>query len=194
VPLELGPFDAVFVVFRENTKVLSQHVSRPESSVIAELDNSWRLSFIPDGGALTTIENVVPGSWSESGNMALRYFSGTATYTREFDVPDSWIDSGADFVLDLGNVRELAEIAVNTKSLGILWKPPYRVALTEALRKGRNTIEVKVTNLWANQLIGDLRPGREGFSATSVPAYVPSAKLKSSGLLGPVTLEKLTLQ
>lgn len=194
VPLNLAPFESVFVVFREHTKARSQYVKQPQISVMAKLNANWRISFTPSGGAQKSVEGVSPGSWSEHQNQELKYFSGTATYTKELNVPDSWIDSGDSLVLNLGDVRELAEVLVNSKLLGTLWKPPYRIDVTKVLRKGRNVLDVKVTNLWVNQLIGDQRPGRETFSATSTPTYLPGAALKRSGLIGPVTLEKLVMQ
>ncbi|CAA0123596.1 Uncharacterised protein [Halioglobus japonicus] len=192
VPLELAPFESVFVVFREDTQERSQQLMQAEATVAAALDSGWQLSFTPNGGALTRITNLSPGSWSEHHNEDLKYFSGTATYHKEFDVPAGWIDSGDSFVLELGEVRELAEVVVNAQSLGTLWKPPYRMDITKALREGRNVLAIKVTNLWVNQLIGDQRPGREAFSATGTPTYLPGASLRPSGLIGPVSIERLS--
>tara|TARA_R110002049_G_scaffold53223_35_gene149088 strand:- start:1606 stop:5013 length:3408 start_codon:yes stop_codon:yes gene_type:complete len=192
VPLNLAPFESVFVVFREDTQLDSLQLVQPEAAVVAQLDSDWQLSFAPHGKALTRIENLAIGSWSEHTNADLKYFAGTATYSREFDVPGGWLEAGDTFVLELGDVRELAEVVVNSQSLGTLWTPPYRVDITRALRKGPNVITVKVTNLWVNQLIGDQRPGREGTSVTSTPTYLPGASLRPSGLIGPVNIERLS--
>jgi (4-O-methyl)-D-glucuronate---lignin esterase len=192
VPLNLAPFESVFVVFREDTRLDSQQIMQPEAAVVANLDRDWQLSFTPDGKPLTRIENLATGSWSDHPNEDLKYFSGTATYAREFDVPGDWLDAEASIVLELGDVRELAEVVVNSQSLGTLWKPPYRVDVTEALREGPNVLTLKVTNLWVNQLIGDQRPGHEGTSATGMPTYLPNASLRPSGLIGPVRIERLS--
>ena len=95
-------------------------------------------------------------------------------------------------MLDLGNVRELAEVSVNGRSLGIAWHPPYKVDMTSAVRSGTNTLEVKVTNLWVNRLIGDQQPGATKYTFTVMPTYKADAPLRSSGLLGPVTVEQVT--
>ena len=93
-------------------------------------------------------------------------------------------------MLDLGEVRELAEVIVNGKSAGILWKPPYRADLTGLTQPGANTLEVRVTNLWVNRLIGDAQPGAKPITFTALKTYRADAPLRPSGLLGPVTLER----
>ncbi len=91
--------------------------------------------------------------------------------------------------LDLGDVKNLAEVIVNGKSLGIVWKKPFRVDVTGALKAGENKIEIKVTNLWVNRLIGDAQPGvTNKITYTTMPFYQANSKLLPSGLLGPVRI------
>lgn len=85
----------------------------------------------------------------------MRYFSGTAEYTKEFTVDASLLGDGRLFWLDLGRVEVMAEVEVNGVNKGILWTRPYRVDVTDALKPGRNTLTVRVTNQWTNRLIGD---------------------------------------
>jgi hypothetical protein len=92
-------------------------------------------------------------------------------------------------MLDLGDVRELAEVSVNGKSVGVLWHPPYRIDLTNTLRRGNNRLELRVTNLWVNRLIGDKQPGAHAVAHPVALTYLPNAPLRPSGLLGPVVLE-----
>ncbi len=99
-------------------------------------------------------------------------------------------------MLDLGDVREVAQVLVNGRDAGILWTPPYRADITNALRPGRNLIEIRVTNLWPNRIIGDLQPGvRERITwTTSSPLFARNqwkadSPLLPSGLLGPVRLD-----
>src|SRR5208283_2539073 len=94
-------------------------------------------------------------SWSANADDGIKYFSGTAAYAKTIDVPDSALTPGAHLWLDLGDVKDVAEVAVNGQSLGILWKTPFKIDVTSALNPGSNRIEVKVTNLWVNRLIGD---------------------------------------
>ncbi len=88
----------------------------------------------------------------------MKYFSGTATYKRTIEAPAEWFATDAKMLLDLGSVENIAEVTVNGKSAGVLWKPPFRADVTGALKPGANTVEIKVTNLWANRLIGDQQP------------------------------------
>ena len=63
-------------------------------------------------------------------------------------------------VLDLGEVHEIAEVTVNGKAYPALWKPPYRVDISDAVRGLADStvdISIRVTNLWPNRLIGDAR-------------------------------------
>jgi len=91
--------------------------------------------------------------------------------------------------LDLGDVKNLGEVIVNGKSLGIVWKQPFRVDVTNALKAGDNKIEIKVTDLWVNRLIGDAQPGvTNKITYTTMPFYQANSKLLPAGLLGPVKL------
>jgi hypothetical protein len=85
----------------------------------------------------------------------VRYFSGTATYTKRVVVPDDWMASDRRVVLDLGRVDVVASVRVNGVEFPVLWKEPYRVDVTGAAQAGENTLDVDVVNLWSNRLIGD---------------------------------------
>jgi hypothetical protein len=111
----------------------------------------------------------------------------------QFSLPDGWNRSGSKCVLDLGRVREFAQVTLNGKPLpDILWKPPFTLNVTSALRAGVNNIEVKVTNLWPNRIIGDQQPGlKEKYTFTVYGAYKADFPLVESGLLGPVVLKQI---
>jgi hypothetical protein len=107
------------------------------------------------------------------------------------EAPRAWFRTGAKTLLDLGVVADIAEVSINGKSLGVLWKPPYRVDVTDALRAGRNEIVVKVTNQWTNRIMGDqLLPAdrRVLRSAAGGRGGAGGAAPPASGLLGPVTV------
>jgi len=92
-------------------------------------------------------------------------------------------------VLDLGDVKNLADISINGKSLGIAWHVPYRINVTNALKPGDNTIAIKVTNAWVNRLIGDEQPHvKQKITFTTYRPYTAFSPLVASGLLGPVRL------
>jgi hypothetical protein len=106
-------------------------------------------------------------------------------------------------MLDLGEVKNFAEVTVNGKKFPVLWKPPFRVDITEAVKTasvqqqdGRACrpatavldLEIRVTNLWPNRLIGDEQPGAERVAWTDSRAYRAEDPLRPAGLLGPVCL------
>ena len=137
--------------------------------------------------------------WSAKSDPGVKYFSGTATYSNSVQAADAWLHAGARVLLDLGTVNDVAEVSVNGKSLGILWKPPYRVDVTDALKPGENQLQIKVTNEWTNRIAGDrLLPAdqRVLVAGARLGLDLPAANrpLPESGLLGPVTIMSSTVQ
>ena len=121
-----------------------------------ELSGSWEVSFQPKRGApeRLTLEQLI--DWSQHPDSGVKYFSGTATYTKRFDMSPELCDAtGLRQFLDLGSVAVMAQVTLNGKDLGILWKPPYRAEVTSLLRPTENRLDVKVVNLWVNRMIGD---------------------------------------
>jgi hypothetical protein len=189
VPLRMEPNDAVFVVFRKKTNTSSLKLTQPTEAQLAEIDGPWNVRFQPNRGAPAGIvlDQLIP--WSENANPGVKYFSGTGTYNKTIQAPADWFKTGTQIWLDLGSVKNLAEIIVNGKSLGIVWKTPFRVNMTEALKQGENVLEVKVTDLWVNRLIGDQQPDtKTKITYTTQPFYQTDSPLVPSGLLGPVKI------
>jgi hypothetical protein len=128
-------------------------------------------------------------SWTESSDAGIKYFSGTATYNKTINAPASWFAKDADLWIDLGDVKNIAEVKVNGKPLGIVWKKPFRLNVTGALKAGDNKVEISVTNLWVNRLIGDAQPNvTNKITYTTMPFYQANSKLLPSGLMGPVKI------
>jgi hypothetical protein len=189
----------------------------------------WQVRFPPNWGAPDEVTFNRLISWTESTTPGIKYFSGTATYVTRVNVapglvrPSTMLGAhpergrrvrkGNLLALDLGEVREIAEVRLNGKDLGILWKPPFRVDVTDTIKAGANLLEIRVTNLWPNRLIGDEQlpddcewlPGgplkawpawlvegkprptqRRAF--TTWKHYAKDSPLLESGLLGPVRL------
>lgn len=192
VPLTLQPNEAVFVVFRKAATAESRILPRPIETKVATVSGPWQVSFQPNRGAPAslTLERLI--SWSDSTDSGVKYFSGTASYAKSIQAPAAWFTSGARLWLDLGEVKNLAEVAVNGKPLGIVWKRPFRVDVSEALQAGANQVEIKVTNLWVNRLIGDQQPGAKKYTYTTMPFYRADSPLLPSGLLGPVQIVRLS--
>ena len=126
--------------------------------------------------------------WSQSDDPGVKYFSGVGTYTKTVQVSPEWFKKGSRLWIDLGDVKNLADVTVNGKELGQAWHAPYRVDATSALKPGANQITIKVVNAWVNRLIGDEQPGATKIAFTDVKPYKATSPLLPSGLLGPVTV------
>lgn len=180
--------ETLFVVFR-GTPTEAPEVTPPASATpLAELSGPWTVTFPPDRGAPGTVELPSLGSWTRHESPGVRYFSGTATYSKTLEAPGAWLESGRRLTLDLGDVHDLAEVSVNGERLGLLWKPPYRVDVSNALRAGENELVVKITNQWTNRIVGDRNaPPDERVLSGGGPAFgFGPRRLEDSGLLGPV--------
>jgi len=133
---------------------MSDGSSHTVSAVVAApfaVASPWRVEFPPERGAPARIDLAELASWTTHSDPGVKYFSGTASYRTTFDL-------GAPperLLLDLGDVQVMAEVVVNGKNLGVLWKPPFRVEVGDAVKQGRNDLELRITNLWPNRMIGD---------------------------------------
>jgi len=189
VSLRMDPNDAFFVVFRKAASAPSRTLPKVVETPVATVDGAWDVSFQAERGAPAGITLDKLASWSENSDSGVKYFSGTATYTKTVDAPADWFKTGARLWLDFGNVKNLAEVSLNGKPLGILWKPPFRTDVTGSLKPGPNSLEIKVTNLWVNRLVGDQQPNvAQKYTYTSQRFYRANSPLLPSGLLGPVRL------
>jgi hypothetical protein len=157
VLLTLDPSDAVFVVFRHATTEPGPGLKKPPApqSEILALTGPWELRFPANWGAPDHVTLAQLVSWTEHPDAGVRYFSGTATYAKDIDVPAA-LTAHRSVILDLGEVKNVAEVFLNGERCGgVLWKPPFRADLTGLLRPGKNRLEIRVTNLWPNRMIGD---------------------------------------
>jgi hypothetical protein len=160
-----------------------------------EISGPWEVRFAEGWGPPES--KIFPRliSWSDHPDDGIKYFSGIAAYHRQFDLAAGQLTPDKRVFLDLGNLHFVAEVYLNGKSLGILWKPPYRLDITEAAEPGPNKLVVEVANTWSNRLVGDTKlPEDERFCRTNMTHSLtwdaPWAKtpLLESGLLGPVRL------
>ena len=117
----------------------------------------------------------------------VKYFSGSGSYSKTVHVPEELFKKNAHLWIDLGSVKNLADVTVNGKKVGTVWHAPYRVDATGALKPGDNEVTIKVTNAWVNRLIGDQQPNvAKKYTSTDVKPYSADSPLLESGLLGPV--------
>jgi hypothetical protein len=127
----------------------------------------WEVHFASGWGAPDHVVFQQLASWTEHDDPGIRYFSGTAVYRAELFVPPAMLASGITPILDLGRVEVMARVRINGHDLGILWKAPFLADATGVLKSGRNQLEIEITNLWPNRLIGDeqLPPDAQWVSA-----------------------------
>jgi hypothetical protein len=188
VPLKLYPHEAVFVMFLKRTRQREREVAEPFRQVLGRVSGPWIVHFQPGRGAPNEATFAELTSWTLNADTGIKYFSGTAKYETTLNVPASWRKQGGRIELDLGEVKNLAEVLINGTSAGILWKAPFRVDVTDLLHSGSNRLSVRVTNLWANRLIGDKQPGVTPVASTTFNPYRADSPLLGSGLLGPVSI------
>jgi hypothetical protein len=188
VPLHLDPYGSLFVVFQRPTSVPSRTLPRHITTDLATLEGPWQVRFPPNWGAPPQARFDKLVSWTNNSNEGVKYFSGTATYSKDLTAPESWFRPGVKVLLDLGAVKEIAEVSVNgTPVGGILWKPPFRADVTSVLKPGVNHLEVKITNLWPNRIIGDQQPNAtRKYAWLDYRPFKANAPLLESGLMGPV--------
>ena len=187
--LKLVPCGSRFIVFREPAAAhpASATQNEVEYSTIKELGGPWEVAFDPKWGGPPTAQFDSLISWSDRPEPGIKYYSGTAIYHKDFEI--SSVPTNQTILLDLGNVRELAEVKVNGQSCGITWAPPFRVDVTGALKAGVNQLQVGVVNFWPNRIIGDqFLPETERFTRTNIRQLTRRSALMPSGLMGPVRL------
>jgi hypothetical protein len=191
VPLTFDPCGSVFVVFRHaiGREVSGITVSNyPTLKPQLRLDGAWDVSFDPKWGGPATVRFDELVDWTKRAEKGIKFYSGTAVYRKTFALSAA-LKNDRQLILDLGEVREVAEVRLNGRDLGVVWSKPARVNITRAVKAGVNELEVSVVNLWPNRLIGDAGlPEKERFTETNMRRFVSKSPLLPSGLLGPVQL------
>jgi hypothetical protein len=192
--LRLPPAGSVFVIFSGTApEAAPPPVAKVDAQPPAplEITGPWEVRFPPNLGAPPSrvFDQLV--SWTTIPDDGIKYFSGTATYLKKFEVPAALLTQDRRLELDLGQLRNVADVTLNGKPLGILWKPPYTCDVTGLVRGGNNELTIEITNLWANRLVGDAKLPREK-RVTRITQKVPIDGPHESGLLGPVQLRVAT--
>ena len=192
LPLQFAPYGSMFVVFRApGTPAAEAGTQRNYPSYTAphELTGPWTVNFDPKWGGPETAQFEQLASWSQRPEEGIKYYSGTATYRKTFDVPETHRRPGQRVTLDLGDVKNLAEVRLNGKNLGVLWALPFRLDVTAAIKPAGNQLEIEVVNFWPNRIIGDQHVASEKrFTQTNIRKLTKDTPLLESGLLGPVCL------
>jgi hypothetical protein len=193
IPLRLDPCGSIFVVFSKaisKTLAGTKKTNFRNTHPVQTIEGSWTVHFDPKWGGPENYQMHKLHSWTTNSNAGIKYYSGTATYKKTIKIAPGSLKAGKALYLDLGSVKELARVKLNGKDLGVLWKPPYRMDIHSVAKAGENTLEIEITNLWPNRLIGDSGLSKEKqLTTVNWNPYKPDSPLLQSGLIGPVTLQ-----
>lgn len=213
VPVQFEKRQSFFVVFRRASHGAHPAAGKrnfPRITDLVTLTGPWEVRFDPAWGGPKSVTFEQLEDWSKRSEASIRYYSGTATYRKTFDLPQG---IRGPLFLDLGVVKNLAQVRLNGKDLGVVWTAPWRVAIGDAAREKENELEIEVVNLWPNRLIGDGKlPKDQRRTVTNVLTYEPvlpkdfedggcpvceerkktgrEPELLPSGLFGPVVLQR----
>jgi hypothetical protein len=216
--LRFDPTESYFVVFSPRDPNRPARVANqadfPALTPVANVSGPWSVVFERQGGGTGEAINFDELSdWSQRPEDSIRYYSGTATYSKIIQIPEALLEPKRPLYLDLGRVEVMASVSLNEKELGIAWKRPFRIAIADVAKPGANALVVRVVNLWPNRMIGDEhlppdsdrnesgtlkqwpqwmlenKPSPTGrYTFATWRHWTGDAPLIPSGLLGPVTL------
>ena len=194
VPLEFNPRGSVFVVFRRPLASGASGAAAsnyPEARTQAAVTGAWEVEFDPAWGGPARVTFDGLADWTKRPEPEIQHYSGTAVYHKDLRLA-AMPPAGERLLLNLGEVHEVASVRLNGKECGVAWTHPMRVDITRAVHAGENQLEVRVVNLWPNRIIGDDGlPPEKRFTETNMHKFSASTPLYPSGLIGPVTLEKI---
>lgn len=224
LPIAFAAAQSFFIVLRRPAGVGAAASAAPVAAaqLLRTLDGPWQVAFDPKwGGPAQPVTFAALVDWTQRPEAGIRYYSGKAVYTKQFDRPRA--DQRADLALDLGTVQHIARVWLNGQDLGVVWTAPWQVRLPAKLLKSRhNELRIELTNVWANRLIGDeqepddctwlpghlqggrflkefpdwflrgqARPSAGRYCFTNWNYFTKDSPLVPSGLLGPVTLQSI---
>jgi len=194
VPVTLEPGQSEFVVFTDKS-VGDVHGGYggnfPLRDELMVVDGAWKVAFDnPVIGVKQEESFEALSDWSVNSNDAIKYYSGTAEYSTEFTLES--LPVGKDVFINLGKVGVMAEVAVNGKFAGGTWMSPYVLDVTGFVKPGKNSLKIKVVNLWRNYLVKEMNlPKDQQKTWMTVSDVKKGEALQPSGLLGPVKLETI---
>jgi hypothetical protein len=193
IPFQFENNESVFVTFEKEISAMKSENGRnwPEFESIQNLDELWEVKFDPAfGGSEKSVHFKKLTDWSQNEDDKIKYYSGTAVYRKSFGWNPEKITDNPVWI-ELGGVNNLAEVILNGVNCGIVWTAPFRLDISNALKKGINELEISITNTWANRLIGDQKlPEDKRITWTTSPYRLEGRPLLKAGLLGPVNIMK----
>jgi len=196
IEFNMDPLASRFVVFRNKSEgkndfglsydlqfgfQKTKQISEP-----IDITTNWDVSFNTEMGGPASFRMDSLTSWSNLDEDGVKYYSGKATYTRDFTVNEEALTKGAEVYVVFEDIQEMARVSVNGNDCGIVWTPPYKANITPYLKSGKNTITVEVINTWNNRIVGDItNPAGEQYTQTNIKyKFKPDKPLLNSGLIG----------
>jgi hypothetical protein len=193
LPLKIHPHGSLFVVFERNTGQtgVNTQANLPEPDHHADMEGPWEIRFDPGAGGPDSVLRLKElKSWHLSEDPRIRHYSGTAVYSHTFNWSGRETDAER-FWLGIEELHNLAEVYLNGTLCGIIWTHPCRVEISDHLVNGENQLEIRVSNTWANRMIGDRDlPGDQRFSWTTLPFDMRDRSLLRAGICGKVSIYK----
>ncbi|MCR8560239.1 glycosyl hydrolase [Mucilaginibacter sp. BJC16-A38] len=210
IPMQFDAYESFFVVFaKRNIVPKSTQQNFPMVNATSTLDGPWEVSFDPKWGGPANIAFDKLQDWTQRTEEGIKYYSGTAVYKKEFDLPENVSLGKTSIYLDLGEVHDMARVKLNGKDLGIVWTAPWRVNIASAGLQKHNKLEIEVINRWPNRLTGDSKYPDDGIKDETWPEWIvkglprhskrltfatynfydEKSPLLKSGLVGPVTIQ-----
>ncbi|MBN1387566.1 MAG: hypothetical protein JW965_03920 [Bacteroidales bacterium] len=199
ISLELSPGASIFVIFTDEERKIPGILKAEEIIKVELLTGSWRVTFPEGWGAPSELVFDTLISWTDSEIEGVKYFSGTATYHKTLNINKEQYGEDGKVSIDLGNIRDVAEVFINGKRAGVLWKRPFTLDITDLVRNGENQLKIEIVNMWVNRLTGDMlsESNDKRYCRTNHP-YVKkdnwagggdeTFRIQPSGLLGPVRI------
>jgi hypothetical protein len=219
IPLEFYPYESFFITFNKNRRVEASAINGTGNfaslNELLTIKGAWDVSFDPAWGGPEHIRFEKLKDWTKQNLRGIMYYSGIAAYRKTFTITNVNTKK-AKYFIDLGVVKDIARVKLNGKDLGVIWCAPWRLDISDALRKGENNLEIEVANRWINRLLGDrqepdanvrtikfengllggkeYRTGRYTFTTESAMRSFQFTEPLSSGLLGPVTIQETAMK
>jgi len=207
IELVMEPLASKFIIFRQKSTGKNdaglaydlQFGLRQTESLTGPVDltSNWEISFDTLWGGPGTFRMDKLASWTEAEDERVKYYSGTATCSREFPIKPESLSKGTSAYLMFEDIQEMARVNINGNDCGIVWLPPYKVNITKWLIPGENTISVQVVNTWNNRIVGDLiHPDRTQYTSTNIKTrrFRATSPLLKSGLMGKAEIVFLTIK
>ncbi len=187
VSLSLDSMGSVFVVMLQDGPP-ARMVAEKTATVAGSMEGEWAVAFQRERGAPPGVTLPFLASLSGHNDPGVKYFSGTAAYAKKLNAAAEWFAPNREIWLDLGEVHDIARVVVNGQDLGIVWRAPFQVNATGALKAGENRVTMEVTNSWFNRLVGDQQEGMKQVTFSPSPGVTATTPLLPSGLIGPVSI------